>query len=120
MGLGAIGAAGAGAQEDDKCWEFWPPEPITELSCRSLDLNKDGWITTGGDVLLYRDRVGEQCPGEGYDPPECGGGGVCFVTEAQGAEFVNGVQTAVILLGIGVPCLVACVTALVFLFLRGK
>jgi hypothetical protein len=45
-------------------------------------------------------------------------GGVCELTEAQGVDFVNGVQALVILVAIGVPCLVALVTGVSFLFFR--
>lgn len=54
-------------------------------------------------------------------PPTCGPGGDCSVTEAQGAEFVNGINTAVLLLAIGIPCLVGLFVAgmLVFFNRRG-
>jgi len=46
------------------------------------------------------------------------GGGACQLTEAQGADFVNGLQALVILVAIGVPCLVALVTAASLAFFR--
>ena len=63
------------------------------------------------------------CPAGGGCTPEPTSTpwGGCQVTEAQGAEFLNGVQAVVILLAVAVPCLVASVTALVFLFFhRGR
>jgi hypothetical protein len=40
------------------------------------------------------------------------------VTEAQGAEFLNGLQTLVVMMAIVLPCSVALVVAGVFAFFR--
>ena len=96
------------------CDFYWPPPGGTPYPCVYRDLNKDGYVTMV-DVNKVA-PIGAKC-GLPYTPAGCGaGGGVCQLTEAQGVDFVNGVNTLVILAAVGVPCLVALVTGLSFLF----
>jgi len=105
-----------------------------------MDLNNDGQSNVGDGLLLSLYQVpgvvdlatpvyptptvcptceaGECTP----EPPQATYTPEAMkVTEAQGVEFVNGIHTAVMLLAIGIPCLVALVVAVGFSFFnRGR
>jgi hypothetical protein len=96
--LPGVGVFDGAKTEQVKSTEFW--------GMRFLS-NSSPYQTSLSFSVAGMQKKGQGCSG-----------GVCHLTEAQGADFVHGLQALVILVAIGVPCLVALVTAAAFAFFR--